>query len=102
MSHPQKKKKNVFLFGKLTLHDCLMILGAVVLIGLVMFLTPSVLNTIGELNSALESYSVAPPLVPARSIQATHNTFQLWHKDDFYVANVASRGNLFLHQMNKV
>lgn len=95
MPNHNKDKQEIFLLSKLRTIDYLIILGAIVLLGLVMFLIPRVLNTIGELDSALESYSVAPRLVPARSIQATHNTFQLWHKDDFYVANVTSRGSLF-------
>ncbi|MBX3056463.1 MAG: hypothetical protein KF770_08325 [Anaerolineae bacterium] len=93
-----KKKRRIFLFSKLAVADYVSLLAILVVsatIFLLIFGTGDMWNT---LESAL---GIAPRIVPARTIQTTHNTTYLWHKDDYIAPNVESAGSLFFSLNNR-
>lgn len=93
-----KKKRQIFLFSKLAPADYVSLLAIFVVFAtmfLLIFGTRDMWNT---LESAL---GIAPRIVPARTIQTTHNMTYLWHKDDYIAPNVESAGSLFFSLNNR-
>ncbi|MBE2198801.1 MAG: hypothetical protein IAE79_09335 [Anaerolinea sp.] len=98
MSQPNKKQ-SIFLLGKLTLMDYLLVVAVIALFAVTFLLVPGMKELWNTLETTL---GPAPRVVPARSIQTTHNASYLWNKDDYIVPNVESTGSLFFSPGNQI
>ncbi|HRQ36702.1 MAG TPA: hypothetical protein PLD25_02170 [Chloroflexota bacterium] len=94
-----KKKRRIFLFGKLALADYVSLVALMVVFATTFLLIFGTRDMWHTLESAL---GIAPRIVPARTIQTTHNTSYLWHKDDYIAPKVESASSLFFSLNNRM
>lgn len=87
MSHPPKKKREIFLLSRLKLQDYLLIVGVILLIPLLYAIFQKGLDTLNTVDAALTALEPPPQWVPARSIQAAHNLSPLWNKEEFFMGD---------------